>query len=214
MARGTAAAIEPLPTSGQGGEHQDYFRLPVRSQFSRILPVCMPGWLTTLPCRFYLNAMLSAKPSNPTTFNCHRPDSTNFLLAGAQNVNRMAEGFALKFHDAIAGSASCQHRPSGIRCEHRLTTSVVTRAGGNQFPRHIYEFFRNDALDTRNIVTRRISRSSKIRLARRGWPHPDRPLFLLRYLRWVSQPPGHQPRLPRCRRNKRTTGQEIANLHV
>jgi hypothetical protein len=90
--------------------------------------------------------------------NGQRPESNNFLLDGVQNVNRMDGGFALKIPiDAIAEFRILTNTaPPEYGANTGSTTSVVTRAGGNQFHGSIFEFFRNDALDTRNYFSSKV----------------------------------------------------------
>src|SRR6202012_4641832 len=90
--------------------------------------------------------------------NGQRPEANNFLLDGAQNVNRMDGGFALKIPiDAIAEFRILTNTaPPEYGANTGSTTSVVTRAGGNDYHGTIYEFFRNDALDTRNYFSPKI----------------------------------------------------------
>lgn len=87
--------------------------------------------------------------------NGQRPEGNNFLLDGVQNVNRMDGGFALKIPiDAIAEFRILTNTaPPEYGANTGSTTSVVTRAGGNLFHGTAYEFFRNDALDTRNYFS-------------------------------------------------------------
>ena len=90
--------------------------------------------------------------------NGQRPESNNFLLDGVQNVNRMDGGFALKIPiDAIAEFRILTNTaPPEYGANTGSTTSVVTRAGGNQFHGSVFEFFRNDALDTRNYFSSKV----------------------------------------------------------
>ncbi len=87
--------------------------------------------------------------------NGQRPEGNNFLLDGAQNVNRMDGGYALKIPiDAIAEFRILTNTaPPEYGGNTGSTTSVVTRAGGNELHGTLYEFFRNDALDTRNYFS-------------------------------------------------------------
>ena len=84
--------------------------------------------------------------------NGQRPEGNNFLLDGAQNVNRMDGGYALKIPiDAIAEFRILTNTaPPEYGGNTGSTTSVVTRSGSNDLHGTVYEFFRNDALDTRN----------------------------------------------------------------
>jgi hypothetical protein len=87
--------------------------------------------------------------------NGQRPEGNNFLLDGAQNVNRMDGGFALKIPiDAIAEFRILTNTaPPEYGGNTGSTTSVVTRSGSNAIHGTAYEFFRNDALDTRNYFS-------------------------------------------------------------
>lgn len=86
--------------------------------------------------------------------NGQRPEGNNFLLDGVQNVNRMDGGFALKIPiDAIAEFRILTNTaPPEYGSNTGSTTSVVTRAGSNQFHGTAYEFLRNDTLDTRRAL--------------------------------------------------------------
>jgi hypothetical protein len=84
-----------------------------------------------------------------------RPEQNTYTIDGAQNVNRMDGGYALKIPvDAIAEfriltqSAEPEYGGTG-----GATTAVVTRAGGNNLHASLYEFIRNDKLDTRNFFS-------------------------------------------------------------
>jgi hypothetical protein len=87
--------------------------------------------------------------------NGQRPEGNNFLLDGAQNVNRMDGGYALKIPiDAIAEfRILTSTAPPEYGGNTGSTTSVVTRSGSNAIHGTAYEFFRNDALDTRNYFS-------------------------------------------------------------
>ena len=87
--------------------------------------------------------------------NGMRPEANLYLLDGAQNINRMDGGFALKIPvDAIAEfRILTQTAPPEYGGTDGATTSVVTRAGGNQYHGSLYEFFRNDKMDTRNFFS-------------------------------------------------------------
>lgn len=87
--------------------------------------------------------------------NGMRPESNLYLLDGAQNMNRMDGGYALKIPvDAIAEfRILTQSAPPEYGGTNGATTSVVTRAGGNQLHGTLYEFLRNDKLDARNFFS-------------------------------------------------------------
>jgi hypothetical protein len=87
--------------------------------------------------------------------NGMRPESNLYLLDGARNINRMDGGYALKIPvDAIAEfRILTQTAPAEYGGTSGATTSVVTRAGSNQFHGGLYEFLRNDRLDARNFFS-------------------------------------------------------------
>jgi hypothetical protein len=87
--------------------------------------------------------------------NGARPEQNTYSIDGAENVNRIDGGFALKIPvDAIAEfriltqTATPEYGGTG-----GATTSVVTRSGGNALHGSLYEFIRNDRLDTRNFFS-------------------------------------------------------------
>jgi hypothetical protein len=87
--------------------------------------------------------------------NGTRPEQNMYLIDGAQNVNRMDGGYALKIPvDAIAEfRILTQTAPPEYGGTGGATTAVVTRSGGNDFHGTLYEFLRNDKLDTRNFFS-------------------------------------------------------------
>lgn len=90
--------------------------------------------------------------------NGQRPESNNYLLDGAQNVNRVDSGFALKVPaDAIAEFRILTHSaPPEYGGFTGSTTSIVTKAGTNDLHGALYHFLRNDALDARNFFSARV----------------------------------------------------------
>jgi hypothetical protein len=100
--------------------------------------------------------------------NGQRPESNNFLLDGAQNVNRMDGGYALKIPvDAIAEFRILTNTaPPEYGTNTGSTTSVVTRAGTN----HLHGTFMNSFATMHwireTISPRRSIPSSRTSLAR------------------------------------------------
>lgn len=88
--------------------------------------------------------------------NGMRPEQNVYLVDGVQNMNRMDGGFALKIPvDAIAEfRILTQSAPPEYGGTGGATTSVVTRAGGNQHHGSVYDFVRNDVFDARNFFSR------------------------------------------------------------
>ena len=87
--------------------------------------------------------------------NGTRPEQNTYTIDGAENVNRMDGGYALKIPvDAIAEfriltqTATPEFGGTG-----GATTAVVTRSGTNALHGTLYEFIRNDKFDTRNFFS-------------------------------------------------------------
>ena len=78
-----------------------------------------------------------------------RPESNNFMIDGADNVNAVDAGFVLKPPiDAIAEFKILTHN-AGAEFGRNTgsTTNIVTRSGTNSFHGAAWEFLRNDAMD-------------------------------------------------------------------
>jgi hypothetical protein len=90
--------------------------------------------------------------------NGQRPESNNYLLDGSEINNRVDSGFALRVPvDSIAEFRILTHTaPSEYGGYSGSTTSVVMKGGGNRVHGTLYEFFRNDHLDTRNFFSRNV----------------------------------------------------------
>ncbi len=87
--------------------------------------------------------------------NGARPEQNSYIVDGSQNMNRMDGGYALKIPvDAIAEfrilTATAPAEYGGTA---GATTAVVTRSGSNAFHGSLYEFIRNNKLDTRNFFS-------------------------------------------------------------
>jgi outer membrane receptor protein involved in Fe transport len=78
-----------------------------------------------------------------------RPESNNFLIDGANNVNAVDAGFVLKPPiDAISEFRILTHNANAEFGQSTgSTTNIVTRSGTNSFHGALWEFLRNDAMD-------------------------------------------------------------------
>jgi carboxypeptidase family protein/TonB-dependent receptor-like protein len=87
--------------------------------------------------------------------NGARPEQNNYIVDGARNVNRMDSGYALQLPvDAIAEfRILTATAPPEYGATAGATTAVITRSGTNGFHGDLYEFIRNDDLDTRNFFS-------------------------------------------------------------
>ena len=94
-----------------------------------------------------------ARAGQAFAVNGQRPESNNYLLDGASNVDSVNGGYALRVPvDAVSEfriltlNATAEYgNTSGA------TTSVVTKSGANAFHGDVYDFFRNNAFDARNF---------------------------------------------------------------
>jgi len=84
-----------------------------------------------------------------------RPESNNFLIDGAANVNAVDSGFVLKPPvDAISEFRILTHNANAEFGQNTgSTTNIVTRSGSNSFHGAVWEFFRNDVLDASDFST-------------------------------------------------------------
>lgn len=87
-----------------------------------------------------------------------RPESNNYLLDGVTNVNRVDGGYSLKTPvDAIQEfRILTETAPAEYGGTSGATTTVVTRSGSNELHGTVYEFLRNDALDSRNFFASQV----------------------------------------------------------
>jgi outer membrane receptor protein involved in Fe transport len=87
--------------------------------------------------------------------NGQRPESNNFLIDGANNVNSVDAGFILKPPiDAISEFRILTHNASAEFGQNTgSTTNIVTRSGSNAFHGALWEFLRNDAMDASDFST-------------------------------------------------------------
>ena len=87
-----------------------------------------------------------------------RPESNNFLIDGADNVNAVDSGYVLKPPlDAIAEFRILTHNANAEFGRNTgSTTNIVTRSGANQFHGALWEFLRNDAMDASDYFTRSV----------------------------------------------------------
>lgn len=116
--------------------------------------------------------------------NGQRPESNNFLLDGAKNINRMDGGFALRVPvDALQEFRILTHTaPPEYGGTSGSTTSVVTKSGGNEFHGSLYEFFRNDVFDARNFFSRDVEPLKQNQFgATLGGPIQENKLFFFGY---------------------------------
>ena len=87
-----------------------------------------------------------------------RPESNNFMIDGANNVNAVDAGFVLKPPiDAISEFRILTHNANAEFGQNTgSTTNIVTRSGSNSYHGALWEFFRNDAMDASDYFTQSV----------------------------------------------------------
>jgi Carboxypeptidase regulatory-like domain len=94
-----------------------------------------------------------ARSGQAYAVNGARPESNNYLLDGATNVDSVNGGYALR----VPVDAVSEFRILTLNAAPEYgdtdgaTTSMVTKSGGNSFHGDVYEFLRNNAFDARNF---------------------------------------------------------------
>jgi hypothetical protein len=94
-----------------------------------------------------------ARSGQAFAVNGQRPESNNYLLDGATNVDSVNGGYALRVPvDAVSEFRILTlNAPAEYGETSGATTSVVTKSGGNAFHGDVYDFIRNDFFDARNF---------------------------------------------------------------
>src|ERR1700756_5163600 len=84
-----------------------------------------------------------------------RPESNNFLIDGANNVNSVDAGFVLRPPiDAISEFRILAHNANAEFGQNSgSTTNIVTRSGTNSFHGAVWVFLRNDAMAASDFLT-------------------------------------------------------------
>lgn len=151
LVRADAALIEPTVTSmGKVVEQQELLDLPLNGRDFSQLGLLQPGVVPLTPGIFEAGGTL--RNGQAYAVNGQRPESNNFLIDGANNVNGVDGGFVLKPPvDAISEFRIITHS-ANAEFGNALgsTTNIITRSGTNQLHGTFWEFLRNDDLDANN----------------------------------------------------------------
>ena len=100
----------------------------------------------------------AARANQAYSVNGQRPESNNFLIDGADNVNAVDAGFVLKPPiDGIAEFKILTHNANAEFGRNTgSTTNIVTRSGANSFHGAAWEFLRNDVMDSSDSFSRTV----------------------------------------------------------
>ena len=155
--RADAALVENTVSSlGQTVMEHEILDLPLDGRNFSQLGLLQPGVVPLTPG--LLEAGGPARQNQAYSVNGQRPESNNFLIDGADNVNAVDAGFVLKPPiDAIAEFRILTHNANAEFGRNTgSTTNIVTRGGTNSFHGAVWEFLRNDAMDASDYFTRSV----------------------------------------------------------
>ena len=144
-----AQLIQPTVSSlGQIVGEQEILDLPLNGRNFSQLGTLQPGVMPLTPG--LAEAGGSVRAGQPYAVNGQRPESNNFLIDGANNVNGVDGGFVLVPPiDAIEEFRIITHNSNAeFGTSLGSTTNIVTRSGTNNLHGALWEFLRNDAFDS------------------------------------------------------------------
>jgi hypothetical protein len=152
-----AALIQNTVSSlGQTVMQREILDLPLDGRNFSQLGLLQPGVVPLTPG--LLEAGGPARENQGYAVDGQRPESNNFLIDGADNVSSVDGGFVLKPPlDAIGEFRILSHNANAEFGRNTgSTTNIVTRSGTNSFHGALWEFFRNDAMDSSDYFTRSV----------------------------------------------------------
>ena len=147
-----AALIETADTTlGKTVGEREILDLPLNGRNFSQLGLLQPGVVPVTPG--LAQAGGSLRDGQAYSVNGQRPESNNFLIDGASNVNAVDGGFVLKPPiDSIAEFKILTHTANAeFGSSSGSTTNIVTRGGSNQLHGSLFEFVRNDKFDAANF---------------------------------------------------------------
>ena len=132
---------------GETVMEREILDLPLDGRNFSQLGTLQPGVVPLTPG--LLQAGGPARAGQAYAVDGQRPESNNFLIDGADNVNAVDAGFVLKPPiDSIAEFRILTHNANAEFGRNTgSTTNIVTRGGTNSFHGAAWEFLRNDAMD-------------------------------------------------------------------
>src|ERR1039458_2689507 len=148
---GEAVMVDTSPTIGNVVSEKQAADLPLNGRDLTQLGLLQPG---VSPMTAGLSqAGGIARSGQAYAVNGQRPESNNYLLDGASNVDSVNGGYALRTPvDAVNEFRILTlNAPAEYGDTSGATTSVVTKSGSNYLHGDVYDFFRNDAMDARNF---------------------------------------------------------------
>jgi hypothetical protein len=150
-----AVTVDTSPTLGNVVSARQAEDLPLNGRNLTQLGLLQPG---VAPMTAGLaQAGGIARAGQAYAVNGERPESNNYLLDGASNVDSVNGGFALRVPvDAVSEFRILTlNAPAEYGETSGATTSMATKSGTNEFHGDVYDFLRNDAMDSRNFFAAR-----------------------------------------------------------
>lgn len=147
----SGATIDISSTLGNVVSSREATDLPLNGRNLTQLGLLQPG---VAPLTFGLaQAGGILRSGQAYAVNGEPPESNNYLLDGVTNVDSVNGGFALRTPvDAVSEfRILTSNAPAEYGETSGATTTVITKPGGNDFHGDVYDFFRNNALDSRNF---------------------------------------------------------------
>jgi hypothetical protein len=148
---GQAVTVDTSPTIGNVVSEKEAVDLPLNGRNLTQLGLLQPG---VAPMTAGLaEAGGIARSGQAYAVNGQRPESNNYLLDGASNVDSVNGGFALRVPvDSVSEFRILTlNAPAEYGETSGATTSMVIKSGSNALHGDFYEFLRNDAMDSRNF---------------------------------------------------------------
>src|SRR5271155_3757728 len=155
--RADAALVQSTVSSlGETVMEREILDLPLDGRNFSQLGLLQPGVVPLTPG--LLEAGGPARAGQAYAVDGQRPESNNFMIDGADNVNPVDAGYVLKPPiDAIAEFRILTHNANAEFGRNTgSTTNIVTRGGTNSFHGALWEFLRNDAMDASDYFTQSV----------------------------------------------------------
>jgi hypothetical protein len=149
-----AALVQSTVSSlGETVMEHEILDLPLDGRNFSQLGLLQPGVVPLTPG--LLEAGGPARQNQAYAVDGQRPESNNFMIDGADNESSVDGGFVLKPPiDAIAEFKILSHNANAEFGRNTgSTTNIVTRSGSNSFHGAVWEFLRNDAMDSSDYFT-------------------------------------------------------------
>jgi hypothetical protein len=148
---GQAVTVDTSQTLGNVVSEKQAVDLPLNGRDLTQLGLLQPGVAPMTPGLAQAGGI--ARSGQAYGVNGQRPESNDYLLDGASNVDSVNGGYALRVPvDAVSEFRILTlNAPAEYGDTSGATTSIVTKSGTNYLHGDAYEFLRNSAMDSRNF---------------------------------------------------------------